>query len=740
MKRNNINKNWKFQKPEAETISVDLPHTWNGLDGQNGGNNYFRGNCIYSREITADFEEGQKVYIELEGANSICKVYIDGNELGIHKGGYSTFRFEMTQFMKPGQSSNFDIHVDNAHYEDVYPLMADFTFMGGLYRDVNLLIVNPDHFSLEENGSQGIAVHQENINREKAVLRIAPQLSVQNDSGIDLEVRLVDHRGSVVASNKGKSGDLSLEIDSPRLWDGTKDPYMYTLEADLISNGRITDFRRIPVGLRSIGIDPSRGFILNGEVVPLNGVSRHQDRIDIGWAQGQKEMEEDIAIIREMGANSIRLAHYQHNQYFYDLCDREGIITWAEIPYISVTSGEDTTGSNAISQMTELVKQNINHPSIVMWGVQNEITIAGKEDNIEGIVTELASLAKSLDPSRLTAQAQVGHHPDDDTMNSLTDIIGYNKYYGWYYDTTKDMGIWLDKFHDENPEIPLGLTEYGCEAILDYHNDNPKMSDYSEEYQTKYHHEILQFFNARPWIWGTYVWNMFDFASDLRDEGGVNGMNNKGLVTHDRKTRKDSFYIYQSYWADKDVLHIASKRYEKRVKGKVTLSVITNQKEVELLINGKSMGKVVPEENVALFHNVKIKKGENIIIARNGNVSDTAFFTGVAKAESSYVCSAATTNPLGEVTNWFSEEDDGKEVPPLEFPEGFFSIKDKIANIIKNEKGEAVLRKHMADMFEHSMFAMIKSFTIEKMASMKPDLLSASFLYKLNSELNEVAK
>lgn len=738
MKKININENWNFEKPDEQAVILNLPHTWNGLDGQNGGNNYFRGKCIYRKALKVDFDKGQRVYIEIEGANSIARVFIGGKELGTHRGGYSTFRFELTDHMVSGIEVELEVQVDNAHDETVYPLMADFTFMGGLYRDVNLLIVNPAHFDLEDDGSSGVSVHQDKISADHATLRI--KTLVEATDKYEIEARLVDHNSSVAASARGSGEDITLEMEYPRLWNGISDPYIYTLEMDLMVDGKISDFRRIPVGLRSIAVDPEKGFILNGKVVNLNGVSRHQDRINIGWAQGHKEMEEDIAIIREMGANSIRLAHYQHNQYFYDLCDREGLITWAEIPYISITSGDDTTGSNAKSQMTELIKQNINHPSIVMWGVQNEVTMAGKVDNLESIVWELNELTHTLDPSRLTAQAQVGHHPDDDTMNTITDILGYNKYYGWYYDDTQAMALWLDKFHSENPSIPLGLTEYGCEAILQYHSDNPQVSDYSEEYQTKYHHELIKIFNSRTWIWGTYVWNMFDFASDLRDEGGVQGMNNKGLVTHDRKTRKDSFYIYKSYWSKDDVLHIASKRYVKRVKGKTSLSVITNQKNVELIVNGKSIGKITPVDNVALFENVKIGKGENIVIARSGELWDTAFFEGVKKPEESYICTAENKNPMGEVANWFDEEDDGQDVPPLEFPEGYFSIKDKISKIIKSPEGEAVMKKHAAAMFEHSMFGMIKNFTIEKMIEMKPDMFSPSFVYKLNLDLNKVVK
>ncbi|MBB6480462.1 glycoside hydrolase family 2 protein [Spirochaeta isovalerica] len=737
MKRININNTWTFNKENESPEIVTLPHTWNGLDGQNGGNNYYRGECSYKKSLSVSFEKGQKVYVEAEGANSIATVLVNGKKLGVHKGGYSTFRFEISEIVESDKPFDLEIRVDNAHYEDIYPLMADFTFMGGLYRDVNIVVVNPVHFSLEDCGSEGVYIHQDAVSEEVALLRVASEVSGSDD--YEIQLRLVDHRGTVVAETSGKENEISLEVVSPRLWNGTVDPYMYTFEIDLLSHGKISDFRRIPLGLRSIAVDPARGFILNGEVVDLHGVSRHQDRKDMGWAQGPKEMEEDIAIIREMGANSIRLAHYQHNQYFYDLCDREGIIAWAEIPYISIHSSEDMTGANALSQMEELVKQNINHPSIAMWGVQNEITIGGTDEIIMNTVKKLNELTKRLDPNRPTAQAQVGQHPDDDPLNRATDMIGYNKYYGWYYDYTDAMGVWLDKFHSENPHIPLGITEYGCEAILKYHSDTPEKSDYTEEYQTFYHHEILKTFNARPWIWGTYVWNMFDFASDMRDEGGVQGMNNKGLVTHDRKTRKDSFYIYQSYWSDKEVLHIASKRYEKRVKGKTDITVITNKEDVELIVNGKSAGTVKSNENIARFSGVKLKKGENIVVARSGGLVDTAIFKGQAKPDESYVCSDGKSNPIGEVKNWFAS-DYSDDVPEMEFPEGRYSIKDKISHILKNPEGEAVLKKHMAPMFEHAMFAMIKNASLEKLAGMAPDMMSKGFIYQVNSELIQIEK
>jgi beta-galactosidase len=755
-----INDNWKFAKPGDEPAAVRLPHTWNALDGQDGGNDYWRGEGRYVRSISADFTPGQRVYLECEAANSIARVLVDGEEIGIHKGGYSTFRFDITDRLSSGTAAELEIRVDNAHYEDVYPLMADFTFFGGLYRDVYLIIAGELRFDLDDDGSEGVYVSQKSVREERAELEIEARICSAGPAAArgTLHAVLFDaDRNPVAAASAAAAADsvkLGLSVDAPHLWNGVNDPYLYELEVSLLSSGEIVDLRRIPTGLRYFSFSAETGLSLNGKQLPLKGVSRHQDRKDKGWALSRSDMEEDMAIITEMGANSIRLAHYQHNKYFYELCDRAGIVAWAEIPYISMTSSEDTTGANAKSQMTELVKQNYNHASILIWGVQNEITIGGKEDNIEGIVTELHALTKTLDPYRVTAQAQVGHHPDDDSMNRITDLIGYNKYYGWYYDTAEDMGKWLDAFHAEYPDIPLGLTEYGCEAVIKYHNDDPKRSDYSEEYQTWYHHEMIKTWNDRPWLWGTYVWNMFDFASDLRDEGGVKGMNNKGLVTHDRSIRKDSFYVYQAYWSDEPVLHIAGKRYVNRPKGKTEIRVITNLPEVELFVDGKSQGRQAVAENMTVFRGVKLGSGDHAISVRgidprkpgqNGvelpgsaaHIYDSCILTGVKKPDESYV-SPSSEGIMDGIANWF--DDAGGEAEPLEFPEGMFSVKDRIKDILKNEEGEAVLREHMAAMFEHSAFPMIKGFSIEKIAGMAPDQFNAGFLSRLNRELTQIKK
>jgi beta-galactosidase len=762
MKRELINNNWTFRKPGELETPVTLPHTWNGLDGQDGGNDYFRGDCVYTREITPVFSEAQSLYLECEAANSVATVFIDGKEIGKHRGGYSTFRFDLTSYVTSGKTAKLEIHTDNAHYDDIYPQMADFTFFGGLYRDVYLLTVESVRFSLDDHGSSGIYVHQIEVTDKSARLEIEFLITLadQSNNSVEVQTLVYDRDGFLTASVKtavdSSNSALKQEIviEDPQLWMGRENPYLYTVEVLLFCEGELTDTRRIPTGLRSFTFSADSGLTLNGKHLPLNGVSRHQDRNDKGWAISRGDMEEDMDLICEMGATSIRLAHYQHNRYFYDLCDQRGIVAWAEIPYISTTSPTDFTGENAKSQMTELIKQNFNHPSILIWGVQNEITIGGKDDSTEDIVSALNRLTKELDPSRPTAQAQVGHHPDDDSMNKITDLVGYNQYFGWYYKEAKDMGVWLDNFHKNNPTIPIGLTEYGAEAVLTYHNDNPKRSDYSEEYQTYLHHVMVQTWNSRPWIWGTYVWNMFDFASDLRDEGGVKGMNNKGLVSHDRSIRKDSFYIYKSFWSKEPVLHIASRRYVNRLQGKTDIKIITNLGQAELFMDGQSLGVRKAVENMVVFEGVKLKKGEHSLVVRAlvknganqtginlpesaGYITDSCLIRGVAKPDPSYIA-PPSKGIMDTVANWF--DDDGSEALPLEFPEGMLSIKDKIGIIIKSEEGEAVLKKYMAPLFEHAMFPMLKGFTIEKMAGMQADKFPASFISKVNRELTQIKK
>lgn len=752
MKQISLNRNWLFEKPESAPEQVDIPHCWNRLDGQNGGNNYFRGLCSYSREEEVSLIEGERAFVEFEGANSIATLTVNGTEIGTHRGGYSTFRFEITDALKAEGKNSIRLDVDNSHVEDVYPLMADFTFMGGMYRDARLLIVPASHFDLKDAGSSSLYLRQQHVSAELAEIEAESRLTLAAKSTGEyrLQLTVADSRGRLVATasslvESAKTvSSLSVKqkfvIENPRLWNGMEDPHCYEVTLQLFDGETLLDQRKQPLGVRTFTVLPDSGFHLNGKPLELRGVSRHQDKKDMGWALTSVEMEEDIAIMKEMGVNSIRLAHYQHNQYFYELCDREGFVVWAEIPYISMSSDTDHTGSNAKEQMIELISQNFNHPSIFMWGVQNEITIGDKQESTEEIVKMLDKLCREMDPSRLTAQAQVGHHPDDDSMNGITDLLGYNKYFGWYYDEVEEFSSWLDQFHKRFPQIPLGITEYGCEGILNYHTDSPKRSDYTEEYQMIYHQKALAIFSERKYLWGTYVWNMFDFASDMRDEGGVKGMNNKGLVTHDRSTRKDSFYIYQARWIDSPVLHLAGKRFINRKKGKTVIHVITNEPKVELRVNGKRVAEGIPENNLVTFTGIKVGSGLQTLSVFSENCSDAMEVNGVRKADPAYTCPEENSNPIGDVGNWFETGDSDAEVAPLEFPEGYYSIRDKISLLLKNEETLAVLTKEMPQMYDHPMFGMVKNMSIERVIALKPDAFPAAFISKINIQLTKIPK
>ena len=538
----NINENWQFSKTAKEPVSVmptdwqalDLPHTWNGTDGQDGGNDYYRGTCYYAKSISADTLCGKECYIEFQGVNSSATVYFNGKELVTHHGGYSTFRVKVDNI----QAENLlVVMVDNSPNETVYPQVADFTFYGGIYRDVNVINVDECHFDLDYFGACGVMVTPA---IDGANAKVNAKAFANCDGDVQFVIKNADGDVVATATAKGKEASADMVIENVHLWNGKIDPYLYTLEATLVANGEAVDFVSTRFGCRSFEIDANRGFILNGKEYPLRGVSRHQDRPQVGNALTKEMHREDMELICEMGATTIRLAHYQHDQYFYDLCDEKGLVIWAEIPYISrhMEGGYD----NTISQMKELVVQNYNHPSIVVWGLSNEITIAGADDpHLIKNHKDLNDLVHSLDSTRLTTIASVTMCSMDSEYVHISDVLSYNHYFGWYGGTTDMNGPWFDDFHKKYPNKPIGCSEYGCEA-LDWHTSNPTQGDYTEEYQAYYHEELIKQFAVRPYLWATHVWNMFDFAADARAEGGENGMNHKGLVTFDRQYKKDSFY------------------------------------------------------------------------------------------------------------------------------------------------------------------------------------------------------
>lgn len=761
----NLNQGWKFLKDDDERAihtgfqnenceSVDLPHTWNAIDGANGFE-YYKGACWYHKEFTvASPQQGNRVYIEFQGSNSITDVYVNSVHVGQHRGGYSIFRFDITDKIQFGKSNTLAVKVDNTVVDDVYPQMADFTFYGGIYRDVNLVIANPVHFDLLDYGSQGIYIVQEEVTQERASLNIKTKITndLHEDKKVRLWVDLLNTSGDsvgyaaqeiVLAAGETKELENPVVIESPQLWNGRKNAYLYTAKVSLTSFNDTIDEVVIPFGVRYFKVDPEQGFFLNGEHLPLNGVSRHQDRKDMGWAITKQEHKEDMELIKEIGATSIRLAHYQHDQYFYDLCDQEGMVIWAEIPFISVMSRTELTGVNAKQQMIELIRQNFNHPSIMFWGVQNEIQIGGDRPEVRQLVKELNELTKQEDPTRLTTMANVSFVEMDDEYNYITDTVGYNHYFGWYGGKSEDFADWLDGYHKLNPNAKLCISEYGVEGILQYHTNDPKVKDYTEEYHALVHEKVWRIFSERPYLWGTYVWNMFDFGANIRDEGGVKGRNNKGLVTYDRKIKKDAFYLYKANWSDEKFVHITGKRFIDRTDEEITVKVYSNCDEVILHVNGKEVAAKSGDHHIFLFENVPLQDGMNEIRAVSVKDSvilqDMARFNKTAEPNPSY---EAPENKGGVVSNWFKLPDDADDdivIEELVITPDVYSTRDSIGKLMENEETSAIIKKYMGDLSENPMFEMLKSIKIDMVASMSDDF-TEKLIYRLNKELTQIKK
>ena len=582
-----IMKGWEFTGPDGTTTTVDLPHTWNARDGQDGGNDYWRGTCIYRTRFAApQFDTAsQQVWIQFDGVNASAHVVLNGSPVCNHDGGYSTFRANITELLR--DENELTVEVDNSKNDRVYPQKADFTFYGGIYRDVSLMVVSKNHFTLDYFGGPGIRITPTVQGADASV-----QVTTWHDGEGEVSIELLDAAGNTVATGKGP--DITLTIFNAHLWNGVKDPYLYSCKARLVVNGTVEDETTTRFGVRSFKVDPKKGFFLNGKSYPLHGVSRHQDRKGLGNAITREMHDEDMALIKEIGANTIRLAHYQHDQYFYDLCDEVGMVVWAEIPYISehMPNGRE----NTISQMKELIIQNYNHPCIVCWGVSNEITISTKDkkDMLDNH-RQLNDLCHEMDKTRLTTLACYAMCGPFNRSAHITDMVSWNLYLGWYVPGFILNDLWMGFFHLCFPNRPFGYSEYGAEGMPNLHSTHPHRGDHTEEYQAKYHEYMLRCFKRHPWMWATHVWNMFDFAADARDQGGEPGMNHKGLVTFDRKTKKDSFYLYKAWWSDEAFVHICSKRFVERTGSTATVKVYSNQSTVALSVNGNKVGEQTGE-------------------------------------------------------------------------------------------------------------------------------------------------
>ena len=606
-------KDWTFIYHDNTRTVLDLPHTWNAIDGQDGGNDYWRGTCSYEKTFEKPAFDGEKevVYLQFHGVNASARVLLNGKEVCTHDGGYSTFRKDITGLLE--DQNHLIVYVDNSVNTRVYPQKADFTFYGGIYRDVELLTVSKEHFDLDHFGGQGIRVTPKVEGKDAKIL----VETWNNAPEAEVEVTLYDAGDKVIA--RGNGTKAALQVENVHLWNGVKDPYLYTVKAVLKVNETVVDEITTTCGVRTFAFDPNTGFSLNGKPYPLHGVSRHQDFKGIGNAITREHHEKDMELIREVGANTIRLAHYQHDQYFYDLCDRYGMVVWAEIPYISehLADGDE----NTISQMKELIVQNYNHPCIVTWGLSNEITISGRKSKKQMLKNHqaLQKLVKEMDPDRVTTLACYAMCPHWHPSAHISDIVAWNLYLGWYIPGFFLNDWWIKLWRILYPNRCLGFSEYGAEGMPNLHSGKPKRGDNTEEYQNKYHEFMLKCFERHPYMWGTYVWNMFDFAADARDQGGEPGMNHKGLVTFDRALKKDCFYLYKAYWTEEPFVYLAGRRYEYRTEKVTEITVYSTCKEVSLYNNGKL---VETKKGEKVFKFRMPMEAENHLEVKAGNCTD----------------------------------------------------------------------------------------------------------------------
>ena len=631
-----LNENWMFRFSHQVQFKseerVNLPHTWNSGDALSGKQDYYRGMGNYTKTLFVKPEwKGKRLFLRFEGVNTIANVFINDVHIGEHRGGYGAFVFEITDKVKYDADNRILVKVNNALQQDVMPLVGDFNFYGGIYRDVNLIITDPVNISLTDYASPGVYLIQNKVTKEQADVKA--KVLVSNGSAkvqpvkVDIKIweddKLVQQQDIKVTvdANDWATTGMDLTIRNPRLWNGRKDPFMYKAEISLLSEGQIIDRIVQPLGLRYYHVDAEKGFFLNGEHLKLKGVCRHQDRAERGNALYKMHHDEDAAIMVEMGANAVRLAHYPQATYFYDLMDKYGIVTWAEIPQIGPGGYQDqgyinqpSFRENGKEQLKELIRQHYNHPSICFWGLFNELKTIG--DNPTEYIEELNDLAHQEDPTRLTTSASFLSYDDD--INKVTDVIAWNQYFGWYGGSPSDMGKWLDANHK------IAISEYGAGASIYHQQDSVKRGIASgwwhpENYQTYYHIGNWKALAERPFVWGSFIWNLFDFGAAHRVEGDRPGINDKGLVTFDRKVKKDAFYFYKANWnTEEPFVYITNRRHRDRSLAVTDIMIFSNQPEVELFVNGKSLGRQKPDEYATFeWKGVALQDGENTIEARS---------------------------------------------------------------------------------------------------------------------------
>ncbi|PWM58676.1 MAG: beta-galactosidase [Subdoligranulum variabile] len=726
-----LTENWQFARLEnavlvpplqlASMETVSLPHVWNREEPGAFGC------CLYRTQFAATLAAGQRAYLAFDAVCGVARVFLNGVFLGEHRGSYSRFVLEATASLHP--ANTLEVLADNTRFDDVNPLMGDFTYWGGIPRPVNLLTVEADHFEPAYYGAPGLEILEANAEGQLHL-----NARVCGGAGCEVEYLVTDAEGRLAAHCrvKAETPAVWLSVKSPHLWNGQTDPYCYRCTARLLRENAICDEVSLPFGFRSISLDAENGFCLNGKRLRLNGVARHHDRQGAGCALTAAQVEEDFAILRDLGANAVRLSHYQHPQQVYDLCDTEGLVAWAEIPMLAMPEGNEAVVKNACTQLKELILQNRHHPSICFWGVQNEIAMMGEHLAMYRHVRELSSLAKTLDNTRLTAAANLYSVRNGSQLNRLTDAVGYNIYFGWYYGELTDYSEFFERFHADNPDVALGVTEYGVDCNTRYHTDTPECKDYTEEFQCLYHEKAYAAMQADARLWGTFVWNLFDFSSAIRDEGGVKARNCKGLVTWDRAIKKDAYYYYKACWSKRPFVYLAGRRYAKRCGETTVVKIYSNQPSVALYVNGRLFAEQ-SGRTVFTFAAVPLTETTSLE-ARAGNCRDTILLYRTALPEPDYVCPRRGAG--NRVTNWFKQQRAEVEL----FPKGRYSVTDKIGELLADPRTAAILQEELPAIIENPRARTMGGMTLMRVLDYNADAITEEQVLAVNAKLNTVPK
>lgn len=734
---------------------VNLPHTWYTDE------DYYQGEAVYQKKFEYIKSKDTRTYIKFYGVDKVCRIYLNGTEIGGHEGGYNIFALELTDALITG-TNLLTVLVSTDKKLHVSPISGDFAVFGGIHRKVELVETGVDCFDTAYYGCDGVIVQTRvsedgkgevwgrteiSLTDENKKYKVRYSLtnngkeSLSNDHNSDTQLFSKTYSIEELNRSFSNANEISnlaehkftlekvLELDSPIFWNGLDDAHLYTMTVSLLADGEEVDSVTKEVGFRRIAMDADKGFFLNGEHVKLHGVAKHQDSCGVFSAATMDNWKEDMGLIHEIGANAVRFSHYPHPQEVYSLCDSMGFVVWAEIPMLKLPE-DDELFENAKVQLKEMILQNMHHPSICFWGIQNEIAIYGEFPYMAEKMHVLNDLAHELDGTRFSTCANLNVVHSDSTLNQVTDTTAYNIYYGWYYGEFADHGKFLDEFHKVNPAMPLGISEYGADTNTAYHSDDPKVNDYSEEFQALYHETVYPMMAQRDFVWGSFVWNMFDFTSPVRGAANIKKRNIKGLVTFDRKTRKDSFYYYKAMWSKDPFVSIAGKRYVNRAYEAMTVKVYSNQESVTL----EAAGKEYIERTVngsAVFKDIPLTMGKNKIVARAGEVSDHTIFNRVEEPDKSYVY--VDQNPGLNVRNWFLDEESEAQL----FPEGYLSIRSTINDLLASKEATAVIDKRMPDVGKE-LRDMVGTFTLEKFFFYaKPDYTEEE-MKALNAELTKI--